>query len=823
MIAGAVDLQIRYICAGGILRSPKPAVRMERANITNLSNLPDSAGSRLPFLLWSAFALLLVLASPVQAQKASVNVAVVDDGPGDRLAEPRTAYVRELLILTEHEFDVRIHNLSAEWQPAIAERVLEDAYDNPDIDMVLVIGFMANQVASRRSNFPKPTFLPVLLDPGLLAAQPEEGNSGIPNLNYLKVYDSFADDLDALGQLAQFDKIVLMLGSELSETIPALKTTAVEITLSRGVQLIEVTHDGIDHDLMQRVPSDTGAIFVAGLPRMPQAEFDRLVDEINEAGIPSYSFVGTADVERGLLMTSSETRDISRQARLNALNMQAVMLGGRAEDQVLSTPTPKRFTINMETARRLGVSPSFDILNASTLINQTPTASGQLFGLIDIANEAVARNQDLEAERYALQAGIEEIGIARANLLPQLGAAATYDRRKVSPLVEAGLAAEQRTDGALNLNQVIYSDALSANLNIQKNLQLAREASLDQLRLDVIQAATTAYYLVLNSEEQYGVQENNLRVTRRNLELAEERVSLGSSTVADVYRWQAEEARARILVLDARATMNTSWHSLNRILHRPQNERIALRAASFEEPFVMTRAEFDAMIRSPADYARFSDFFIARGLRQAPELAQVDAQIAAQNRQLVSERRSFWLPEFSFGGGYTDNFAMSGTGSGVAAGEGLQDWSIGLQATLPLFAGGARRARVSQADFQLRQLQATRRSLYERTEQGIREQLEFAQAAYVRIDLSRTAAEVSRKNYELVADAYARGTVSIIELLDAQEASLEADAASIDSFYGFLITIMALQRTIGGFDYLLPADQRLELADAMRRYLAGQP
>jgi outer membrane protein TolC len=369
------------------------------------------------------------------------------------------------------------------------------------------------------------------------------------------------------------------------------------------------------------------------------------------------------------------------------------------------------------------------------------------------------------------------------------------------------------------LQQLIYSDSAAANLTIQKQLQLAREAGLHETRLEIIRAATSAYYTVLNARSQLGVQENNLVVTRRNLQLARTRVDLGSSSPADVYRWQAEEARAQILVLNSRAVLNQSWNRLTRLLHKPQTERIALNKASFNEPFVITRVEFESLVSSPADYARFTEFYVSRGLSQAPELTQVDAQLSAKRRELSSEKRSYWLPDFSLSGRYTSNFSQSGAGVGIPSGEGLDDWTVGLQATLPLFTGGERRANVSRASLQMRQLETQRMSVAEKVEEEIRIQLHLAQAAYGQIDLTAIAAESSRKNYELVADAYARGTVSIIQLLDAQDASLSANAASIDSLYSFLITIMALQRAIGGFDYLLPEDERIALADSMRSYL----
>jgi outer membrane protein TolC len=99
--------------------------------------------------------------------------------------------------------------------------------------------------------------------------------------------------------------------------------------------------------------------------------------------------------------------------------------------------------------------------------------------------------------------------------------------------------------------------------------------------------------------------------------------------------------------------------------------------------------------------------------------------------------------------------------------------------------------------------------------------MHVAQAAYARIELTLAAAVASRKNFDLVADAYARGTVSVIDLLDAQDASLSANAASADSLYNFLITIMSVQRAVGQFDFLLPADERNAIADETRRYLTS--
>ena len=141
---------------------------------------------------------------------------------------------------------------------------------------------------------------------------------------------------------------------------------------------------------------------------------------------------------------------------------------------------------------------------------------------------------------------------------------------------------------------------------------------------------------------------------------------------------------------------------------------------------------------------------------------------------------------------------------------------------MPIFSGGLKKANLSRSEYELRQLQAARIATEERVEEEVRIQLHAAQAAYSQIDLSAAAASSSHKNFELVSDAYARGTVNVIQLLDAQDTSLEAAAAAEASLYNFLITIMSLQRAVGGYDYLLSPEERSELAVQFRAVLTQE-
>jgi len=94
--------------------------------------------------LWSNFLpvknvfriILMILAMPVFAQE-QVVVAVVGDGPSNRLAGQEQIYIDELLALTAGEFDVQIRHFSGEWSKDSIVATLEKAYADPKVDLVL--------------------------------------------------------------------------------------------------------------------------------------------------------------------------------------------------------------------------------------------------------------------------------------------------------------------------------------------------------------------------------------------------------------------------------------------------------------------------------------------------------------------------------------------------------------------------------------------------------------------------------------------------------------------------------------------------------------
>ncbi|MEM6639901.1 MAG: TolC family protein [Pseudomonadota bacterium] len=754
--------------------------------------------------------------SPTALANKEIGIAVVTDGPAYQLREVEAEFREELIALIGNEFDLRFRNLVADWSVASVDNAMNDAFSDPSVDLVLVLGFAANQLSVSRDAFPKPTFLPLVFNPDLLNAPTAQTGSGKRNLNYLADRVPFVDDLASFQEVVPFASAVILTDSVIIESIP----TAPAFVRSRAenVDFRFVGHDGVNHDLLNAIPDGTEAVLLGGLPRLPRDAFDALLTGLAERQLPSFSLVSEAEVVRGALASDTVQTDYQRLARRNALNMQAVLLGERTEDQPVFYDGKRQLTINMETARAIDLSPRFAILGEAELINPEPASEGPSLDLATAARMAINENLDLAAARFDVTVGEQNVATARANLLPQITVGASTTQRRANAQARMPISQERSTAAALTLNQLIYSESARAGYQQEQSLQTGRVAGLDTVRLDQVLNTTTAYLQAIRAGNQLRIQRDNLSLTKRNLDLATNRAKAGSASNADVFRWEANLASARSAVLNAIAAQRQAFDALNRLLNRPIGPTMRLEAPNKDTPFTMSAEDFDALINNPRRFGWFADFAVSNGLEQAPELAQLRAQLSALERDVLARKRAYYAPDVNVQAQYTDNIDASGLGAGTDLDQ-LNDWSVSVNASWPLWDSGTRRAALSRSRQQAQQVRTQIDATAQRIEQNIRAALYSAQASYVNIELSERGADASRKNLALVSDAYRQGTVTVIQLLDAQNQSLQADLAANNAVQDFLIDIMNLQRAVSSFDFLLAPEEQAERTRAILSYI----
>ena len=356
------------------------------------------------------------------------------------------------------------------------------------------------------------------------------------------------------------------------------------------------------------------------------------------------------------------------------------------------------------------------------------------------------------------------------------------------------------------------------------------------LQLDVLWQAATAYLNVLRANKFEEIQQENLRLTRANLERARIRRVIGAASFAEEFRWEAEIARGRSASIRANSQRNVAEIALNRVRHRPLEESFSVEEVSLDDPSLLTGdRRFFGYFSDRATFSGFRTFMAREAASSSPELQVLAAAIDAQRRAYRSTSNSFWAPTVALQAGLTGRLAEGGAGtifspqlpagtpdlSGLFPQPNDLNLSLGLNVSLPVFSGGSRFLERSQRFEEVTQLEAQRASVSERIEQRVRAALHVAGSSYASIGLAREGADAARNNLELVSDAYSQGLVSIIDLIDAQNAALVADLGTATAVYDFLVDWVEVERAVGRFSLFMTADERNEFFVRLEAFVAA--
>jgi outer membrane protein TolC len=439
---------------------------------------------------------------------------------------------------------------------------------------------------------------------------------------------------------------------------------------------------------------------------------------------------------------------------------------------------------------------------------------------------AAAMNLDVAAANLDVASGTQDVRLARSNLLPQIESqiGETFTREG-SAAASLGQQPERLVDGGVTFSVPLYSEQAWAGYSSERRLQRGREAERDQLRLDVVLDAAEAYLTVLQARTVADVRRSNLYRNRSNLEVARLREGVGSASRADIYRWQGEVANSRRDLISAESQVRVALLELKRLLNRPLDRPVAQQPVALGDP--ATLAQDSTVLGWFDDPARFdvlSRFLVGEALRISPELARVDASIAAQERQRTAAGRAFWMPTISLQGGLSNVFDRGGAGSSAPVFPGGttlstgpdMSWQFRVQASLPLFTGFGRTATRAQTSIDLERLKIQREGVRLSVDQRVRAALESAAATYAAIALTRDASDAANRNYELVSDAYARGAAGITTLIDAQSAAEQSSESAANAVHDFLLDLMRVERAMGDFASLRPPEQRQAFLERLR-------
>ncbi|WP_158608462.1 TolC family outer membrane protein [Stagnimonas aquatica] len=417
--------------------------------------------------------------------------------------------------------------------------------------------------------------------------------------------------------------------------------------------------------------------------------------------------------------------------------------------------------------------------------------AAQANALLDVYQQALANDKTFQAAQFQRDAALQAKPLAMANLLPQIGAQASYTQNNTSgtDASSSGSGSSSGNNTDVETKTSAYGVSLTQSIFDWSAIQKLRQST-DQVALaetgyrasqqDLILRVATAYFNVLAAADTLRFSQAENQAVGRQLEQSKQRFEVGLSAITDV-----QEAQARYdLTVASLINAETALSSARRVLAETTG---GTDNASGAVPEDMPLAGPDPQTPATWIEAARKDNLSVLAARLQAEIAKKDIQIAQAGH----------LPTLSLQGSYSNSDSdvdYSGVGTFPRDSEGT---SIGVVAKLPLFAGGAVRAGVKAASSTSSQRQAQLESATRTAErqtgdayQGVLSGIARVKAYKQAVISSKTALEASEVGLQV-------GARTSIDVLNAQQQLYSAERDYARARYDYLLSVLQLKAYAG--------------------------
>lgn len=298
--------------------------------------------------------------------------------------------------------------------------------------------------------------------------------------------------------------------------------------------------------------------------------------------------------------------------------------------------------------------------------------------LLQVYRDALGFDAQFAAARAALDAGRERLPQGRAGLLPTLSAAASttwneldFARRQAEA---APVSANYNTNGwTVTLSQPVFRWQNIVAYDQARLQVVAAEAQFAQARQDIAVRVAQAYFDVLLAQDSLSLARAQKTAIAEQLEAARRNFEVGTATIVDTHEAQSRHDLATAQELAAQNELEIKRQMLRQVV------------GTVPERLSPLRADVQLRRPQPEDMAQW----VEAAEQNSPLVAaqQAALEIAAKE---IGRQRGGHYPTLDV---VATRGRSSATGSlvlgTVAPGSDTHTTTVGLQLSVPLFAGGA--------------------------------------------------------------------------------------------------------------------------------------
>jgi len=406
---------------------------------------------------------------------------------------------------------------------------------------------------------------------------------------------------------------------------------------------------------------------------------------------------------------------------------------------------------------------------------------------------ALAQKNDpqLLAAAYDAKVAQEDRVQARAALLPSLSGRSEYLGTQGNGKLPSGRFVTNDGVHVYREWAVVHQDLSPGTFTRVAVSRAAAAESIARAKVEIARrglaaTVTKAYYTLLAAQRKYATAQQALDQSRHVLTISQKLEAGGEAAHSDVVKSQLQENAQQQALAEAKLAMDTTRLDLAVLLFRDFDESLSIvddldQTASlpaFDEAQNMAARE-NPTLRAAIESAR---------------AAKIDVNVA----------RQAYLPTLTVDGVYgieANAFALHSTVAAAKQDGPLPNLGYFVTASLniPVWDWGARRSKVRQAEIRQEQAQTELSASQRMAIRNLNGFYEEARTARQQTDLLRGAVQLASESLRLNTLRYQAGEATILELVDAQAALVQARNAYDDGMIRSRIAIANLQTLTGTF------------------------
>jgi len=326
-----------------------------------------------------------------------------------------------------------------------------------------------------------------------------------------------------------------------------------------------------------------------------------------------------------------------------------------------------------------------------------------------------------------------------------------------------------RAAGGVTVGQLVTDFGRTTNLlSSAKYGAKAEDENATATRAQIILAVDQAFYNSLETEALMRVANETVNARQTFVDKIQALTGAKLKSDIDLSFAKVDEARAELLLLEARNNYDASVASLSAILGYPDQQNLQL------------VEETSNIVAPPVDV----NPLIVEAIQQRPEIAALKNEVESAHKSASAEH-DLWRPTIT---------ALSVVGQAPVRDDAIPSWygAVGVNVNIPVFNGFLYNARAKAADLQTDVNRQRLLDFQNNLARDVRDAWHDSNRSFERLSVTKQLREQADLALALAQARYNLGLGSIVEFTQAELQKTEADIADTDARYQYRLSLVLL-------------------------------